>query len=640
MRLPAEPFSPMPFQGPVAFFYLTPQQQTEALAQQISEASLRKQKAIVLIPEYDQNDAKSSSGIPWLETRSNQPTDRMPTVEIMTGIDYSAMLSDFKTWCKPQEYAAAREGFSALLVWIEMTRATGQPEKLKAFIGDLSKFPNWTHAGVSVILSFDQNRVEPQTMLSLYELHPHVLLAQQIIQNPFFQPQGPAELNQRNDNFSARLPWIGESAERFPPLQDQFTRQQVLIDGAPYGMLLCDSAGKILSLNPSARSFLGYTQDDNLSNLFFTDIVTTLDCGDELQEFLDGKSTGSQDFFSLECRLSTRAGTQIPVEIKCKWYVDPAEGEPQLLCYFTDISHHYEIEDALRVSEQRYRFLVEYQGEGVVMIDTNGMINYINEAGARLLDSIPKNIIGQPVSSFIPETHKNILVEQLENRGIGISSSYELTLKTSAGNLREVLVTATPRHNSDGIYNGTLAIYRDITERKQLEEKLRYQSSHDPMTGLYNRAHFDEMIRHHDREISPQTSIIIVDVDGLKEVNDQDGHGAGDQLIRKVARLLTASFRTKDVLARIGGDEFAILLFDTDESQLHQAILRLRHNLEEVNNNLPFQEQISFSIGGATTNHNRDINQTLIMADLRMYRQKRRKKAAHGSQLLDEFGVA
>lgn len=251
------------------------------------------------------------------------------------------------------------------------------------------------------------------------------------------------------------------------------------------------------------------------------------------------------------------------------------------------------------------------------------------------MDGDPNEIVGRPIIDFIPESQLQRLQTQLEKRRKGFSSSYELSLMTLTNQHRDVLITATPRYTPDGKYNGTLAIFRDITERKQLEEKLRYQSTHDTMTNLFNRTFFDELIENFDPEKSPLTGIIIVDVDGLKEVNDQDGHKAGDLLLKKVARILSASFRSSDSIARIGGDEFAILLSDTDEIHLHQAILRLRHNLEEANANLSNDEQVSFSIGGATTAATRDLNQALMLADMRMYRQKRRKKASHGSQLVE-----
>ena len=121
------------------------------------------------------------------------------------------------------------------------------------------------------------------------------------------------------------------------------------------------------------------------------------------------------------------------------------------------------------------------------------------------------------------------------------------------------MVTATPRFNSAGEFSGSFAIFRDITERKEIEVKLRYQSAHDVLTRLFNRFYFEEeMNRLENSRISP-ISIIVIDVDDLKSINDSQGHLTGDELLRSVARILKQSFRAEDMVARIGGDEFAVL---------------------------------------------------------------------------------
>lgn len=417
-------------------------------------------------------------------------------------------------------------------------------------------------------------------------------------------------------------------------IKDSREYYQTLLSSAPFGILTVGLDGRINSANETALSKFGYAQINELKSFLFSDLISPDDRLEAVRLFF-GDTSPVQNLKSLECKILTRAGNLIAVELRCLWMILPGAAAPQLVCYFNDITHHLEIEQALRLSEQRYRFLVEFQGEGVVMIDAAGTIDYLNKAGGILMDGTPELIIGRKITDFIPETQLRRLDAQINNRRKGLSTSYELTIQTLTNQTRDVLVTATPRHASDGSYNGTLAIFRDITERKLLEEKLRYQSTHDTMTNLFNRAFFDETLENFDPRNSPLTGIIIVDVDGLKEVNDQDGHKAGDRLIQQVAGILTASFRSSDIIARIGGDEFAILLFNTDENHLHQAVLRLRHNLEQANASIPEHEQISFSIGGATTTPTRDLNQALMLADMRMYRQKRRKKASHGSQLVE-----
>ncbi|TLN17666.1 diguanylate cyclase, partial [bacterium] len=417
-------------------------------------------------------------------------------------------------------------------------------------------------------------------------------------------------------------------------VQAKLAYLETLLANSPYGSIAFGRDGQVLSANARALELLGYTQFIELEPIPFIEFFAP-DDRIQVSQLLFGDQDPGQSRPPVECRLLNFTGFSVPVEMRASWMDLPEPYGRQLICHFNDITHHYEVEQALRASEQRYRFLVEFQGEGVVMVDAKSQIDYINAAGAILIGGTPDTIIGQPLATFIPESQMQRLQGQLENRRKGVSTSYELTVQTLNDIQRDVLVTATPRYTAEGNYNGTLAIFRDITERKQLEERLRYQSTHDTMTSLFNRAFFDEAIENYDPRVSPPASIIIVDVDGLKEVNDQDGHKAGDRLIQKVAKILIESFRVKDIIARIGGDEFAILLYDTDEVQLHQAIIRLRRNLEEANANLPLEQQVSFSIGGATAGLTRELSQALMVADMRMYRQKRRKKASHGSQLME-----
>jgi GGDEF domain-containing protein len=101
----------------------------------------------------------------------------------------------------------------------------------------------------------------------------------------------------------------------------------------------------------------------------------------------------------------------------------------------------------------------------------------------------------------------------------------------------------------------TIAVVRDITERKAREEALWFRSTHDELTGLYKRAFFEAEKDRLARSRQFPVGVIIADVDGLKATNDGQGHGAGDALLRKTAKILGESFRSEDVVARIGGEE-------------------------------------------------------------------------------------
>jgi diguanylate cyclase (GGDEF)-like protein len=176
--------------------------------------------------------------------------------------------------------------------------------------------------------------------------------------------------------------------------------------------------------------------------------------------------------------------------------------------------------------------------------------------------------------------------------------------------------------------NEALVMVRDVTERKRAEKRLEYVSSHDALSGLYNRAHFEgESAKMERAEGFFPVSVVMVDVDGMKAVNDTQGHDAGDALLRRAATVLVAAFRAEDVVSRIGGDEFAVLLPGTDRSGAEKALARVRDILA-IHNSKYRGPSLNLSIGAATGDEGCRLAEIMREADNSMYRAKQAKKAA------------
>ncbi len=157
---------------------------------------------------------------------------------------------------------------------------------------------------------------------------------------------------------------------------------------------------------------------------------------------------------------------------------------------------------------------------------------------------------------------------------------------------------------------------------KQSDERNHYLSMHDPLTGLLNRRSYEEDIERLMDEQTTPVSVFMCDLDGLKQVNDSFGHAAGDDLLRLTASLLRACFRTEDRIARVGGDEFAVLLPEVDSGRANIIYNRIQRRLEQYNaahNSMP----VHISIGMATTADEISLNNAISRADEAMYAQKR-----------------
>jgi diguanylate cyclase (GGDEF)-like protein len=162
----------------------------------------------------------------------------------------------------------------------------------------------------------------------------------------------------------------------------------------------------------------------------------------------------------------------------------------------------------------------------------------------------------------------------------------------------------------------------DITARKRAENYLRYLGMHDVLTGLFNRAYFEEESVRIEKEGPHPVSILIADLNELKSVNDAFGHEEGDNLLRRAAEVLRAAFTGNEITARMGGDEFAVLMPGVGTAEVEQVLARIR-KLIALNNTYYQGPELYISLGIATGEKGRSLRQVQREADDRMYVEKR-----------------
>jgi diguanylate cyclase (GGDEF)-like protein/PAS domain S-box-containing protein len=279
-------------------------------------------------------------------------------------------------------------------------------------------------------------------------------------------------------------------------------------------------------------------------------------------------------------------------------------------------------------SGTNYQILLDESSDPIFTFYPNGQYRYVNKAFADGVGKKLDEIIGKKIWDVFPkdEADKRFAAVQwvFEN---GITKVIEVRVPKPDGDTY-YLTTVKPILNNRNEVVSVICISKEITERKRMEQDLRHISTHDILTGLYNRNFFEtEMARIQLGRLFP-ISIVVADVDNLKTVNDRFGHSAGDELIRKVANLLRQSFRAEDIVARIGGDEFSVLLPQIDEKMVHTIVDRLRSDLEKLNDPI-----MSLSIGLAVGGDGCDLSDVMRQADDRMYQDKAAHKKIQGQKL-------
>lgn len=273
--------------------------------------------------------------------------------------------------------------------------------------------------------------------------------------------------------------------------------------------------------------------------------------------------------------------------------------------------------EALQESERNYRILLDESSDPIFTFYPDGQYRYVNKAFADGVGRKLNEIIGKKIWDVFPkdEADKRYAAVKwvFEN---GLTKVIEVRVPRPDGDTY-YLTTVKPILNDQDTVVSVICISKEITERKRMEQALQHLSTHDILTGLYNRNFFEtESARIQLGRLFP-ISIVVADMDNLKTVNDRYGHSAGDELIRKVAQQLRNTFRAEDIVARIGGDEFGVLLPDTDETATQAIVKRLRTNLAKLDDPL-----LSLSIGLAIGREGSNLSDVMRQADDRMYQEK------------------
>lgn len=333
--------------------------------------------------------------------------------------------------------------------------------------------------------------------------------------------------------------------------------------------------------------------------------------------------TGEVEQINAERRLIRKDGSEFWGVFTAQPLVNEDGSLQGVMVSISDNTELRETELTLSIVENNYWEIFNATNDAVFVHDAyTGAIIEANKSVEKMYGYSREEIFFMNVHDFSsgePPYSLDDAVSWIRKASEEGPQSYEWLGKKRNGDLFWAEVSLTSSHI--GGEGRVLSVIRDISDRKEIEKKLQYFSSHDSLTGLYNRSFFEAEFERIKKGRRFPVSVIVADLDGLKTVNDTHGHEAGDLLIKSAAKILSSVFRSEDLVARVGGDEFAVLLLESDDKKtsalqerIREAELRLNSESEVV--------QVRLSLGSATVYLPKEMETLLNQADKRMYEDK------------------
>lgn len=445
-------------------------------------------------------------------------------------------------------------------------------------------------------------------------------------------------------------------------IKDNEAQLQATFDQAAVGIVNADLQGNFLRINQRFCDFLGYSRAEILTKTIFD--VTHPDERQQAQFLIQQLIQGEKKSFFQEKRYCRADGEVVWASVTISQVQDLKNGRHYLVAIITDISTRKDAEAELVVYRQHLEDLVSERtfslkseveerkrierqlfqekelaqvtlqsiGDGVITTDAAAKVTYLNPIAEQLTGWCHEEALGRflpDIFTIVNEATRQPVqnpIERVLKKCCITSLAHNTTLISKTGIEYGIDDSAAPLKDRQGKMIGAVMVFRDVTCSRKISQQLSWQASHDALTGLVNRQQFEMVLENILQTSQPEKQHVIgyLDLDQFKIINDTCGHSAGDELLRQVSTLLSNQIRTTDTLARIGGDEFAILLH---QCQLEQASIianQIRTAVSELQfiwNDIPFHIGISIGLVAIDENSHNMVSM-LNAADAACYTAK------------------
>jgi diguanylate cyclase len=339
------------------------------------------------------------------------------------------------------------------------------------------------------------------------------------------------------------------------------------LERSPIGMIIADLSGAWITTNGALRRMLGYCAEDleTPPSDRFRHPDDAADVARRQQTLLSGEA----DSYQVERRYRHANGSWIWVRVAVS-LVRNEDGLPlHFIGQVESLEARRKAERDLAEEKQVLKITLAAIADPVITTHADGRITYINAAGEQLLGQSLADIGARKLNDVMVLTDLRTsrvsasVFAKCITSGKVARREEPCSLHRPDGSVRYVTEAASPVLDSDGHVIGTVVVLRDVSSHHERDRELKHRAAHDLLTGLVNRFEFErraETVFSQARHLERSVAMMVVDLDRFKAVNDAGGHAAGDAVLRKVAAVLKSAARHSDTVARVGGDEFAIIL--------------------------------------------------------------------------------
>jgi Amt family ammonium transporter len=403
-----------------------------------------------------------------------------------------------------------------------------------------------------------------------------------------------------------------------------------IFENAVEGIFQSTPKGRFLSVNPAFVKMCGYDSAEEMIESI-TDMANQHYVNPEKRELFKQLLATQGSVQNFEHQIRRKDGGIVWVSVNARAVRDEKGGVLYYEGTHENITDRKRTEEKLLESEERYRMAIEHSNDGVALVSGDRHI-YVNQKFLQMFGyERPDEIIGGDSFVVVHPDDRERVRDYTRRRQAGeqVPSRYTFRgiRKDGTSPYIETSVASVAYHGQQV----SLAYLRDITDRKLLEERLRTMSVMDELTGLCNRRGFFALAQRQLKlavRSGEAMDLLFMDLDNMKWINDELGHHEGDRALVDIATILKETFRESDVVARMGGDEFAALVVDTAGEACGVVVKRLTENLSAFNGLRNRGYSLSVSVGMARYDpaNPLTLDELLGCADTLMYEEKRRKQ--------------